>query len=245
MELRYNINGNTIQEPIGFDGFKSRIFRHAEHGISIETSVDELEFYDDAFNIIVNAGIEDVLIFTAEIIPDGYTFPEILYTGQIDLTTKVQKQGDYCSVSCKLSETGAKALFNNRTETKVNVNAFIDIDGNVLTNPYNFRKKLTIPAKPINKISKVQLTSDSDIFTDAAIKNTHGLSCSIPFGGIIYGENKDIFETFIPSSNTFNSKLFQNNSGETRTYNIKATIKFAIKTSIANLFNSYLRVVID
>ena len=152
MELKFYINTTEIIEPIGFDEFQTSLKRTEEHGVSVENSVDSLEFFGNAYGIVKSAYQSDIdteLTFKAQIKcnDDSDTF-ETLYEGVIDLSTYEENTNDYCSCSAKVAEIGAKTTFNNRTETEISLidGVMNDLDSNVLTTE-TLSKTITIPSK--------------------------------------------------------------------------------------------------
>lgn len=126
-KLAINGTESVIEEPVGFDDLKTKIKRSDLHGMSVELSVGNLEFYGVAFNIIKEAyesDIESQIVYTA-----STDSGEVIYSGTIDLSTYSEKCGDYCSITCKVGDVGAKTTFNNRVDTDVDLNATKTIDG--------------------------------------------------------------------------------------------------------------------
>lgn len=145
MELIHTLNGVVIEEPIGFDTLKTTIKRHEYHGMSVEVSVGELEFYGQAANMIKEAyntdlDTEMIYIVTTE-------HGEEIYAGEVDLTTYNEHEGEYFTVSCKVGEVGIKTTFNNRTDVDVDLNSEKTMDGEKITSYISL--PLRLPQKTI------------------------------------------------------------------------------------------------
>lgn len=178
MELKHTINGIEILEPIGFDGLKTTIKRHDYHGMSAEVSVGTLEFSGEAASIIhdaYNADIDTELnyVVTDE---DG----TVIYTGMIDLSTYDEHSGDYFTVSCKVGEVGVKTIFNNRTETEIDLNTDKTIDGNPIKVPIKW-EDVAIPKKRLPHTNILEQKAER-VFTPltpmGANKGKHFISVS-------------------------------------------------------------------
>ncbi len=130
--LTYNETTTVIDEPIGFDNLKMTMKRHEYHGMGAEVSLDNLEFYGTAFNIIQTAYEADI---DSEVLYEVYADQTEIYSGKIDLSTYCVKQGDYQSVSVKVGEIGVKTTFNNRFDTEVDLNTPTTIDGDSVESP--------------------------------------------------------------------------------------------------------------
>ena len=129
MELVHKLNGVTIEEPIGFDSFETKIERGKYHGMSVAVTVNKLEFYREAFSIIKAAYDADIdTVVQYEVIAGNRQF----YAGVVDLSTCEFQEAEYKSVSCNIGEIGVKTTFNNRTETEVNVGNIRTIDGTLI-----------------------------------------------------------------------------------------------------------------
>lgn len=122
----------TIEEPIGFDDLKMTIKRHDYHGMGAEVSLGNLEFYGNAIGIIESAYSSGI---DSEVIYEVFAGSDVIYRGQLDLSTYSTKLGDYKSISVKVGEIGAKTTFNNRTDKEVDVDDPKTIDGNAVTAP--------------------------------------------------------------------------------------------------------------
>ena len=146
MVIKHYINDIEIEEPIGFDGFKTTIKRDDDyHGMSAESSVGELEFYGNAIALIrdaYNENVDSKLIYKA--ILDG----ETIYEGVIDLSTYKEIRAKYNSIYCKIGEIGAKTTFNQRSDVDIDLNDDTDYAGTALAKNYPWQK-LLIPPKNI------------------------------------------------------------------------------------------------
>lgn len=156
MELRfvliYNDNRTIIKEPIGFDAFKTELSRNDLHGISVEYSDTELEFYDcKAIELIkrqYEENIDSEIYFAVEMSCRNKAFEEV-YKGVIDLSTCIFVSKNYTSVKCKIAQIGVFTTFNNRLETDVCVDSITSIDGNTL-DEYDFiNYEIDVPGKKV------------------------------------------------------------------------------------------------
>lgn len=152
MDLKFYINDTHIEEPVGFDTFKSVIERTENHGIGAEVSFGALEFYGVAYHIIktaYNADIDSELMFRVEMkCSDSDSFNEIYY-GMIDLASYEENNSDYCSVKCKVGEIGVRTTFNNRADTQVYLNSIKSMDGVDLPVYAGLDREIVIPKKSI------------------------------------------------------------------------------------------------
>lgn len=147
MAIIHKIGNTTIDEPIGFDNFKTTIKRDTDyHGISVVSSVGTLEFTGIAAEMITdayNTDIDTVLQYTVYDTDKDFT----LFSGGIDLTTYQQKVGKYCSVSVEIADINIRTEFNNLTKEKVNIMESEDINGNTITPPAPY--ELYVTPRPI------------------------------------------------------------------------------------------------
>lgn len=153
--LTYNGTTTTIQEPIGFDSLKVQISRHDYHGMGAESSMDALEFYGNAINIIRNAYATDI---DSSIVYDVFDGSTVIYTGKLDLSTYKELRGDYHSISCQVGEIGAKTTFNNRTDTAIDLDDPKTVDGEEVIAPEWL--ELHIPKKSLLYTNFLKQTSD-------------------------------------------------------------------------------------
>ncbi len=171
MDIKYYIGATQVEEPIGMDALSTRIFRHEHHGISIESSVGELEFYGAAFDLVkygYENDIDSELGFKAMqrcSADDDYV---TVFEGVIDLTTYKELTSDYCSCSAKIAEIGVKTTFNNRTETAVDLKSTQSLDGVALSAYSNLGRSLPMHAKSILFKSNVVTSSETDSSYNAA-----------------------------------------------------------------------------
>lgn len=210
MELRYYINETLIQEPIGMETFKETLKRTQYHGVVKSVSIEPLEFYGNAYDIITAAyatDLDSVLRFSVEKkCSDSDVFIEE-YAGMIDLSTYDVTTGSYCSVRCNVGDiTDEEIKFNNRSETVVNIEQLTDMDGGVLSAYDNLNLDLTIPSKKIlfqdkietkeNTTNTISKTTPSN-FTNIGIKPKLEINVLSEFG-VIYTTND--FEEFVYAS---------------------------------------------
>ncbi len=181
-----------IDEPIGFDGFSIKMQRSNYHGISAEFSEKVLEFYGKAIDIIKDAfdeGLDSELQFIIKkSCGDNGNYDE-LYRGVLDLSTYEYKQGDYCSVRCKVGEIGQRTTFNSRVETNVLLSSGQTIDGKDLAigsdKTYsNYEREIKIPGMGLpmesrgkmSVVDKLKVAKESPFFKDQSFpENRHHL----------------------------------------------------------------------
>lgn len=144
-EWIHTLNGVVIEEPIGFDNMKTTIKREDYHGMSVEVSVSELEFYGNALPIIDEAYEKDLDTVVEYKVMHG---EDDVYKGVLDLTTYNEHVGEYRTVSCKVGEIGVKTTFNNRSDVEVDLNTHVTMDDKPLSHVAAW-KNLTIPNKTI------------------------------------------------------------------------------------------------
>ena len=152
-----------IDEPIGFDNFKVQLQRHDYHGIGAEVSLDTLEFYGKAYNVIKSKYDEDIdsLLLYEVIDENSQTF----YSGAIDFTTCVFQSSDYKSVKAKVGEIGAITTFNNRTKTEIDLADPKTVDGSSVAAPT--WRSLHIPMKHLLYTILSKRTTDSELIQSA------------------------------------------------------------------------------
>lgn len=156
----------TIEEPVGFDNLQMSIKRNDYHGICAESSVGNLEFYGAAADLITEIyedNIETEILY--EIEGDG-----VLLQWLIDLSTYSLNESEYSRVSCKVCETGVKTMFNNRTQTDIDLNEPTTVDGKKLDHPAWI--KLGIPSKHLTYTNLSKRTADTK-YTTSGGRNTY------------------------------------------------------------------------
>jgi len=162
MVIRYYINGDEISEPIGFDSFTETLKRTQHHGVVRSISVQPLEFYGEGFDIVssaYNTDIDTVLLFEVFRQCDGEENVSLIFSGIIDLSTYEEKD---CRCRCRVGEKSTtETIFNNRSETVVNVERLTTLDGDALSAYSNINRLITVPAKGIKYETKVNITADS------------------------------------------------------------------------------------
>lgn len=129
MEINHYLNNTLIDEPIGFDSLQLRIDRGEYHGISVEVSMSNLEFYGLAYSIIFdayNTDIDTVVEYRVVVVIDGAE--EEAYRGVVDLSTCSFQYSEYRSVSAKVGDIGAKTTFNNRLKVDVDLESGKTVD---------------------------------------------------------------------------------------------------------------------
>lgn len=161
MELVHKLNGVVISEPIGFDNLQTTIKRHDYHGMSVEVSIGDLEFYGVAADMIKEAYNTDLDTEMTYVVTTENGLD--IYSGKVDLSTYNEHIGQYFTVSCKVGEVGIKTTFNNRTDVDVDLNSVETMDGEKITSYISTPLKL--PSKTIvykNETRQEQTTSYSE-----------------------------------------------------------------------------------
>lgn len=151
-KLAHTLNGVVIEEPIGFDQLKTTIKRGDYHGMSVEVSVGELEFYGEAARMITEAYNTDIDTELAYVVKtqDGM----VLYQGVVDLTTYNEKKSEYRSVAVSVGEVGIKTTFNNRSDVEIDLNSDKTFDGEELAHKPEW-KSIKIPSKTIRYVNEM------------------------------------------------------------------------------------------
>lgn len=188
MELIHKIIHNTyeaiINEPVGFDTMKTTLKRGEYHGMSAQVTVNTLEFYGEVAHYIKGVYETDVdsEIKYQVIDVSGAEF----YSGVLDLSTLVEKQAEYYSVSLKVGEVGVKTMFNNRTTIDVDINSGKTIDGASLSKPtkhtVQMPNKKIIYTNLLEAKEDVVWTSDTTLtgrFTLGGDKSNHWINLAI------------------------------------------------------------------
>ena len=193
MELRFLLNGIEINEPIGFDGFKPVIERTDHHGMSVSVSLSKIGFYGKAIEIIEDSYITDIdteLPFIVEINRDGNW--NTIYSGVIDLASyeRVNENGA-CRINCNVGEIGIKTTFNNRYDTKVELNRLTSLDGDSLPEYYMLKRNVAFPSKEILLTNSAKL--GKDVISEKIIEHNDIYSyitrwIFIPLGDIVANE---------------------------------------------------------
>lgn len=220
MELKYYINNVEIDEPIGFDDFKTIIKRGEFHGISAESSIKELEFYGIAFDIIktaYNTDIDTELIFKFE---KGTEIEEWV----IDLASYGELLSDYCACTVNVGEIGEKTTFNNRIDTDVTI-----LESDLIT--------IDVSAKALSYISSLKLLSDSPVFT-GAVGSSAAMQCILPFGLSTISELNNAIEGTDIGVSLSNDYCFKNQTSSTIDIKYNGLAKFAINPTVASLYTS-------
>lgn len=160
---------HVIDEPIGFDGLKTKISRGTYHGVSAEVSVSKLEFYDNggrnAATIIRNAYNTDIDTEITYTVADDSG--ELLYSGVLDLASYSETNANATKVSVSVGEVGIKTTFNNRSETEIDLNRTDTMDGLTLAHNPAW-KKLRIPRKTILYRNEASARTQVIINTDSS-----------------------------------------------------------------------------
>lgn len=215
-----------ISEPVGFDGFSSKLVRNAIHGISAEFSDSDLEFDSVASDVIraayQNIGIDAEILLVVEQSCNGIDWDEV-YRGMIDFTTYSDNTDQYRYVKCKTGDVGVMTTFNNRMSDSVLMNAVKGADGGPITSYSNINKEITLPAKKIivtNKASAENITGEVTI-----VGTYNSIAFSAPFGTSSISE----FGDFIVNDGTNNMGYeFQigNSPGTNIMKNINPVIRY-------------------
>lgn len=233
MELRFWINETEIEEPMGFDSFKAKIERGSEHGISAEVSVDSLEFYGNAADMVreaYNTDIDSQLIFKVELkCADTDEYSEI-YRGLIDLSTYDELIASYCSVKCKVGEIGVRTTFNNRAETVLNLHngVMIDLDGVDLASR-EIAREVTIPFKSLLLQSKLSCSVD--------LTSNHGIGWGFIYPVLDVADLSEHIEPIVSADNLWTQNLGNDSVNRyhfINTDNDNTYLDFSISASIFN-----------
>lgn len=253
--VRHKLNGIQIKEPIGFDKFKSTIRRTDHHGVSIEMSVSELEFYGQAAEIIneaYNMDIDSKLIYLVESSCNGSDYEEE-YSGFVDLSTYEKQENEYCSVKCKVGELGVKTTFNNRIDTKVDLQREQSMDGVELQAYSNLKKNVTIPAKGILLKTKV------GYYTNLLVAGTYNGGTDVNRSAkVIFGFSDYILKEINNTIDSFkviatdglehddpqivgenDCSIYFIDTLDTQDFRIKGRFKLSIKVPSINVFDQY------
>lgn len=179
MDLKFYINDTHIEEPVGFDTFKSVIERTENHGIGAEVSFGALEFYGVAYHIIktaYNTDIDSELVFRVEMkCSDSDSFNEIYY-GMIDLASYEENNSDYCSVKCKVGEIGVRTTFNNRADTQVYLNSIKSMDGVDLPVYAGLDREIVIPGKVVMCTNRGETNGANSVIIGSNEINVAGIT---------------------------------------------------------------------
>lgn len=195
MVIRYYINGDEISEPIGFDSFTETLKRTQHHGVVRSLSVQPLEFYGDAFDIVslaYNTDIDTELLFEVFRQCDGEENVSLIFSGIIDLSTYEEKD---CRCRCRVGEKSTtETIFNNRSETVVNVERLTTLDGDSLSAYSNINRLITVPAKGISIQAKSKTKTDttSTVFSGTLTTKSYYIQ---PKMNVIINDLKNIVDT--------------------------------------------------
>ena len=149
-----------IDEPIGFDNMQTTFKRGDYHGMSVDVSVGELEFYGGAYSVIKKAYDTDIDSNIAYLVR---TDNETIYEGKIDVTTCSFIESNYKSVKAKVGDAGVLTTFNNRINNELDINNPKTIDGIELEKPKWLN--LHIPFKHLIYTNIAKQTADETITT--------------------------------------------------------------------------------
>lgn len=211
-KLTYNNTEYVISEPIGFDDLQSTIKRHEYHGMGAEVSLGNLEFYGEAYEVIMEAYQDDI---DSEVLYEVSDGDFVIYSGKIDLSTCSVKQGDYRSVSAKVGEIGVKTTFNNRTDKDVDVDDPKTIDGDFVDTPT--WQSLHIPMKHLLYTNSVKQKTDVQ-YSSIPGGTTSGSTSNIPYAEYVHryinvklnGDYFSEFSQFSDETNTYETDSTDN-----------------------------------
>lgn len=196
MELKHYLNDILIDEPIGFDKFKTKMKRGKYHGMSVEASVGELEFYGRGAEMIVesyNQNVDSEMNYRVQL--NG----EDIYLAMCDLSTIKIHSGDYCSVSCSMGDIGVKTAFNNNSDIEINLNSTKDIEGVELATTYPF-PKITLPKRKIVYTNRMQQNKTETIVGTSNNGITYKDDVPVCFFNLRFnGTSISEFDTFEPN----------------------------------------------
>lgn len=180
----------VIDEPIGFDGLKTKISRGNYHGVSAEVSVSKLEFYDNggrnAATMIRNAYNNDIDTEILYKVTDESG--EVLYSGVLDLASYSETNANATKVSVSVGEVGVKTTFNNRSETEIDLNRDDTMDGSPLAHNPAW-KTLRIPRKTI--LYRNEASARTQVIIDTDSSQTGRFSLAV--------DKSHQFVNFVPS----------------------------------------------
>ena len=158
-KLIIGANTYVVDEPIGFDGLKTKISRGNYHGMSAEVSVGKIEFYNyagrNAATLISDAFHSDIdTPIKYEVVDEA---GDVLYSGMVDLATYAETTGNCRKVSVNVGEVGIKTTFNNRSEIDIDLNKDTTFSGQALATIPQWHR-LNLPTKNIPYVSEIKST---------------------------------------------------------------------------------------
>lgn len=261
--ITHFLNGTQIDEPIGFDKFKTTIKRDKDyHGMSVEASVGELEFYGTAAEMIRTAYAESIDSELLYVVMFGNVEG---YRGMLDLETYKEQCSEYCSVSCKVGEIGVKTEFIEKTETKVDLNESTDLSGEELQTRLTWQNVNITPKSILytDRMEQEILEGDDDGYNGYGVveENTFRAYLTIlptmlkleEFGSLGGGENENGHIACVSSGDNvlgdvkgYCNPIFgkgsvedwNENFGENSTYDIHIDLKISVKLENAPFFGT-------
>lgn len=180
-------NGKETEtiEPIGWDTFESKLVRNEDyHGISAEYSDLTVKFFDPVAMNIIKAAYEDDIDNVVTFISKYKGVEE--YRGQLDFG--VYKEGFEMSryIQVTITELDVRVKFNNRFETKVDLNSLTAFDGALLPEYPHLDYSIILPAKGIEMIGDTNLEEIVNINFTKSTQSPY--TFAIPFGNVNINE---------------------------------------------------------
>ncbi len=174
MIWQFDLDGVTIDEPIGMDEFTISINRDEKwHGVFIEASASRLQFYGDAYAILKAAkeayGVDANIIFTASIKCEGQAEFTPALSGRLNFGEYKEHCGDTCMISMNVEQDTCAMVFKNRFDQKVNIDSNLAFDKLTLLEDYEglgFNLPLATQVVPISADGNVEPGGDETDVTD-------------------------------------------------------------------------------
>jgi len=165
MEFRFTLNNSIegpriINEPDGWKDIKIKLERSPDYHSLIEMIDSSFFFYNrNSFidggriylaNIVATQGLNALISILIELTEDGYIW-DTVFLGNLDLSTIVDlsKGNKFYKFQCAIIPSDMWSLFLSRKATKIDLNATINMDGNVTSSIPNIR--LSLPSQKVRK----------------------------------------------------------------------------------------------
>lgn len=153
MDARFFLYINNVEhvitEPVGFDGFTTKLKRDANsHGLAFEFSETLLSFDGVAFNLIkeqyILLGTNAIIFFKAETKCSDIDDFEQIYYGQLEMTTYNDVTEQYNHIDVNVSQQSDEVTIANRKDQEVALNTRIGFDGAALSEYPAIDKDVTL-----------------------------------------------------------------------------------------------------
>ena len=184
--ILFNGVKTEIEEPVGWDGLELKMQRNEKsHGIGIEISDSNLEFYDPAAMSILrgaySADIDSVVDVIEEI--DGVE----VYRGRIDFLdySDERKKEGYSCINATIMQRGTETIFFARQSQKVNMDSLEAFEGAALKHYPYLKKEMNLPAKELLLTSRMDLSDHKGIWIEG-IQLTGNVDASTRYKAYIY-----------------------------------------------------------